>query len=276
MAGLAMIGTLSAAGTLLAGLPVLLNAAAYAARRHLLAGAKRAPRAVPPPGPSLLPFLRECAATALAMGGVPLPRRVSSGATGGPLAVMLPEAGLSTGALRILRRRLREIGWASIVGVRRTAPNRLDEAVAELARRIESVPAEHTLLSLIGHGSGGLVGRAYLLGPVDPRVRQLVTLGTPHQGTLALHTRLPGCRSLRPESSLLHRLGADARAPDSPERVAIYSEFDAWVVPVEAAYWPGAFNIQVRGFGHFSLLTSRRVFELLAENLAREPQRPRA
>jgi hypothetical protein len=38
-------------------------------------------------------------------------------------------------------------------------------------------------------------------------------------------------------------------------------------VPPSAAYWPGAFNIEVRGLGHMSLLFSRRVYELVRENL---------
>ena len=77
--------------------------------------------------------------------------------------------------------------------------------------------------------------------------------------------------SLMPGSSLLRAIAQDPPDENGPERVAIYSEFDAWVVPVEAAYDQGAFNIQVRGIGHFSLLTSRRVYALLAENLTPDP-----
>lgn len=262
-----MTGTLAALAALLVALPVLINTVVYAGRRRVLAEGSPSPRELEVRGSSLPPFLRECAATALAMALRPLPRPTAVRPRR-PLAILLPDAGQSAGAFLLLRRRLGRIGWESVLGVRQTMPHRLDEAVEELGRRIESIAAEHRVLSLIGHGSGGLVGRAYLLGRFDRRVRQLITLGTPHQGTLAPHARLPCCRPLARGSALLRRLGSDADRPPSPERIAIYSEFDAWVLPVEAAYYPGAFNIQVRGVGHFSLLTSRRVFELLAENLA--------
>jgi hypothetical protein len=54
------------------------------------------------------------------------------------------------------------------------------------------------------------------------------------------------------------------------ECLAFASEHDALVEPPDAAYWPGAFNVSVRGLGALGLLASPRVFELLCENL-REP-----
>ena len=51
--------------------------------------------------------------------------------------------------------------------------------------------------------------------------------------------------------------------------IAIYSDFDAWLVPIDDAYCPRGFNIAVSGVGHCAMLLSRRVADLIAENLDR-------
>ncbi len=61
--------------------------------------------------------------------------------------------------------------------------------------------------------------------------------------------------------------GLVARACDC---ISIYSADDAVVVPASRAYYPGAFNIEVRGLGHLSLLFSQRVYALVRENLSAE------
>jgi hypothetical protein len=53
--------------------------------------------------------------------------------------------------------------------------------------------------------------------------------------------------------------------------IAIYSDFDAYLAPIDAAYCPGALNIEVRAVGHFHLLTSRKIFRLIRENLDAPP-----
>ena len=49
--------------------------------------------------------------------------------------------------------------------------------------------------------------------------------------------------------------------------IALYSDFDAWLQPVDDAYCPGGFNIAVSGIGHCAMLLSRRVADLIVENL---------
>jgi len=63
------------------------------------------------------------------------------------------------------------------------------------------------------------------------------------------------------------------RSEDAPERldwIAVHSAFDATVLPPDRAYWPNAYNIRVRGMGHHRLVYSRKVFELLLENIEAE------
>src|SRR5207249_3829581 len=68
----------------------------------------------------------------------------------------------------------------------------------------------------------------------------------------------------------LARLAADDPVPQLADCISIYSADDAVVVPPSRAYYPGAFNVEVRGLGHMSLLFSRRVYTLVRENLAAE------
>jgi pimeloyl-ACP methyl ester carboxylesterase len=54
---------------------------------------------------------------------------------------------------------------------------------AALAERLRALPASDIVI--VAHSMGGLVARAALAHPSSRRVRRVVTLGTPHLGTLA-------------------------------------------------------------------------------------------
>jgi len=175
-----------------------------------------------------------------------------------------------------LARRLRRDGWAHLYEVAHVplwgdierSGARLADVIARI-RRETGAPE----VDIVAHSMGGLVARA-CLGAGATGIRRIVTLGTPHQGT-ELFRRVRGdpmLRQMRPGSPCLDRL-ADARTlPAGTELVSIYSRDDAIVVPPSNGYCPGAFNIEVRGPGHMSLLFSRRVYELVRENLAAEAE----
>jgi pimeloyl-ACP methyl ester carboxylesterase len=111
---------------------------------------------------------------------------------------------------------------------------------------------------VIGHSLGGLIARYYIkrLGGHE-RVHTCVTLGTPHQGTVA--ARLfpwPLIKQVRPDSELMAELAEPA--PECRTRfVAFYSDVDQLIVPQRRARirHPDlmATNVRVRGVGHLSL-----------------------
>lgn len=130
-----------------------------------------------------------------------------------------------------------------------------------LARRVEELCTRtgHQQVDLVGHSLGGLVGRYYVqrLGG-DARVRTLVTLGTPHSGTLVapFMDAHPLVRQMRPDSEVLAELAAPA--PGCATRcVAFWSEFDALMTPVGTARIDHpdlrVENVQVTGIGHLAL-----------------------
>lgn len=217
-------------------------------------------------------FLEECLATAFARLAPPRRRRVSdppvtTAATArGPL-VLVHDWSVSSGSFAILRRRLLRDGFGPLHEFRYRSARADVEAIAgQLRDLIEPLAAQSNQpITLIGHGIGGLVVRYYARRFPARRVRRLLTLGAPHRGTLLARRWLA---HLAPESTWINRLNAGDRSAQQYDAIAISSTFDALLLPPAAAYYEGALNIQLNNVGHYALLTSRRVYELIAENLA--------
>jgi triacylglycerol esterase/lipase EstA (alpha/beta hydrolase family) len=175
-----------------------------------------------------------------------------------------------------LVRRLRRDGWLHLYSVRHAAVGGdIERSALGLADAIDRIRRESgaPAVDVIAHSMGGLVARACLRARgTASGIGRLVTLGTPHQGTLAFRWLGldPMLREMRPGSALFRRLAGDDGASVA-ECISIYSADDALVVPASAAYQPGALNVEVRGLGHMSLLFSARVYELVRENLAVPP-----
>jgi hypothetical protein len=223
-------------------------------------------------------FLTECAALYMSFGArvfVALGRRRVPCPDGNHLVIFVAGDGLHESSFWVLERQLRLLGWrtaAMHAGAWRGDPARAAEKVGRRLLQIRDEFAAPTI-SVVAFGCSGLWVRRWLHGQSASGIRQLVTLGTPHRGTLGLLSRFGRFRFLRPSSSFLRDLADQDPVPRRVDTIAIYSELDAWVVPNDAAYYPGAFNIAVRDVGHFSLLFSKRIAGLVAENLKAPVQR---
>jgi len=242
---------------------VLLNVAAYAGTGADEGAGRRRPKLrdhLATPG-----FVFECAATALAVACALVPARAAAGPTGERGTVVLLWSPLvPRGVLRVLRRRLHAHGWRTLVAAARFRGATPSEADERLSRTIDTQIPPGTPLAILGFGAGGLIARAYAAGRAGQRPLRLITLGTPHQGTRAkLATAV-----LRPGSDYLKTLATLDRPRRAFDAIAIYSDFDAWAQTSDDAFYPGAFNIEVRGVGHLSMLFSGRVAGLVLENLA--------
>ncbi len=211
-------------------------------------------------------FSRECAASLAALGAMPLAPLgfpPTSGTAG--RVVLVPGLLLNRGALRPLARRLADRGYevyafrGPLLGVGRAAAA-LALYLAELQR------AEPREVSLVACGTGGLVARRWAAARRGVELGKLITIGTAHQGTWLAPRRSP-LADLHPLSACIAELRAQASLPDEIDIVAIQSHFDAVVLPPENAYYPRAFNIQLRDLGHASLIFSSQVADLVVENL---------
>jgi triacylglycerol lipase len=164
----------------------------------------------------------------------------------------------------VLARRLRRDGWRVHVVGSGVLGGDIERRAARLAAALARLGGG---VDVIAHGVGGLVVRVHARSHGRASgVGRLVTLGTPHQGTAAL-----GFGRVAADSALVTRLTSGDPVPALLDCTAIYSADDACIVPASAGYWPGAFNIEVRGLGHLGLLFSRRVYELVRENLDAPP-----
>lgn len=126
--------------------------------------------------------------------------------------------------------------------------------------------AERVLL--IGHSMGGLVARAYLRRFGGRRVARLITLGTPHHGSVLAYL-FPGrsLAQLRPRNAWLAELnGADVTA--SVPITSVWSRHDSMVAPQASSVLERAQNVALVGIAHNALLTNREVRALVAAGIA--------
>jgi pimeloyl-ACP methyl ester carboxylesterase len=176
----------------------------------------------------------------------------------------------------VMRRSLRRRGFAQVCSWNYSPLVRdVQSAAVALGAHVEQICREtgHDRVHVVGHSLGGLVAR-YLVQRLggDERIDSLVTLGTPHAGTLLAHA-LPTslARQLRPGSALIRELAGPA--PGCRTRVtAVYSDLDQLLVPSTAGRCEhpdlGARNVLVRGVGHMSLPIHRAVVDEVAATLA--------
>jgi pimeloyl-ACP methyl ester carboxylesterase len=176
----------------------------------------------------------------------------------------------------IMRRSLRRRGFASVCSWN-YSPLLSDVAQGadDLGRHIERICEQtgHERIHVVGHSLGGLLARYHVqLQGGHERVETLVTLGTPHQGSLwARVLPTPLVRQLRPGSDVLRALAEPA--PDCRTPVtAIYSDLDQVVVPTNSGRCEhpdlAVRNVLVRGVGHMSLPIHRAVVDEVAATLA--------
>ncbi len=260
---------------------VLFNVLAYVgAARDRRRQPRRAPDEDEPPaaaraGAALVAFVAECGATVVLMLVTPLRvRRPRRGAAPERRPILLLHGYAQHPANFLwIARRLRRDGWSHVYTLRH-APmfGDIERSAARLGAAIDRIrdATGAPAVDVVAHSMGGLVARAYVRARGTAcGIARLVTLGTPHQGTHVFRRLAhdPMLVQMRPDSPLLKRLASDDPVPALVECVAIYSTGDAVVVPPHNGYYKGAFNIEVAGTGHMTMLFSRRIYGLVRENL---------
>ncbi|MEU3353358.1 alpha/beta fold hydrolase [Streptomyces sp. NPDC037389] len=162
----------------------------------------------------------------------------------------------------LLRRSLRRHGWDEVWSLNYSLLTcDIRKAAAMLGRHVEEVclSTGRERVDMVGHSLGGLVARYYVqrLGG-DARVRTLVTLGTPHSGTLVapLMTAHPLVRQMRPDSDVITELAGPA-PHCTTQFIGFWSDLDQIMVPVKTARIDHpdlhARNVRVCGVGHLAL-----------------------
>ena len=191
--------------------------------------------------------------------------------------VLIPGLAVNKSIFTGLRRALTErgcgpvvsFGYSPLVGDVRVAAAQLGVLVDGL-RTATGAPRVH----LVGHSLGGLIARYYVqrLGG-HTRVETVVTVATPHGGTLAawLLAPVPLVRQLRPRSDLLNELTQPA--PEcTTQFVVFWSGHDELILPARHARVEHADltvrNVEVPGVGHLALAAHPRVVQEICRALS--------
>ena len=175
--------------------------------------------------------------------------------------------GCSRGVWWLLRRRLEAAGH-TVATVSLTPPYAsMGKLVPQLNRRIEAVCAATGCqrLTIIAHSMGGLIGRSCLARHGTGRVRRLLTLATPHQGSeLARFGFGRNACEMSPGSLWLRDM---ARETPTIPMTSLRNPYDNYVMPQDNQRLPGADDVELPPVGHLAMLYDRQVADLLLELL---------
>lgn len=136
---------------------------------------------------------------------------------------------------------------------------------AAIERIVRATAAER--VTIVAHSMGGLVARAHARRYGTARVARIVTIGTPHHGSveawLSMGTALA---QIRPGSAWLAEL--DREPLPAVPIVSIWSWHDSMVVPQTSARLAGSIEVPLTGIGHNALLGDTVVFARVEAEIA--------
>jgi pimeloyl-ACP methyl ester carboxylesterase len=207
------------------------------------------------------------AARPLGFFGVPV---VRPGARGPRPVLLVHGYAMGRANFLVLANRLSLAGLGPFIGFEywtlggvAPASGRLGAFVEELCARTGAAQVD-----IIGHSMGGMVARHWVAaGGGAARVRNLVTIGSPHHGTpLARFGIGRTAIELDADSEFVRDLAARP-VPRSVRVTAIWSRADGLVSGRDSALLAGAEILEYENLGHLSLLASRRVAREIAARL---------
>ena len=126
----------------------------------------------------------------------------------------------------------------------------IEAAVADLQQRTGQAPV------LVAHSMGGLAARAWWVqDPTASRLHRLITIGSPHQGTLLARFGWgANVAQMRVDAEWLVRLRAQDLPAHAARTICFYSDGDTMVIPSAHATLPGADNRQIPTMGHVAMV----------------------
>ncbi len=207
----------------------------------------------------------------------PLFALASGAASGLPahVPVLLIPGWSDTGRdLTTLRRRLVAAGWSEgeVVAVTFRDPFGDNTTHAgEIAEAVDALLADTGAdrLDIVAHSMGGLATRKYLDDPGGAaRVRRVVLLATPNQGTWAAYLAFGGGRSdMMPGSPFVDSLNVRPSIPEGVDALTVRTRTDLHILPSSSATLPGVKGVEVCCPTHEGLLDDDRVFDIVRDFL---------
>ena len=144
----------------------------------------------------------------------------------------------------------------------------IDTFVQQVAAKIDAMRAATGAerVVVVAHSMGGLVMRAYLRDHGGSRIARLVTLGTPHEGSVHAWIAAGACLAqMRPGNAWLAALGPPPA--DAPPIVSLWSWHDSMVAPQTSSRIDFGDNVVLAGVAHNALLSDHGVFGRVLEQI---------
>lgn len=135
------------------------------------------------------------------------------------------------------------------------------QVIEEAVLRLEAAGCGPVVL--VGHSMGGLAIRAWLAKfSADARVRRVITIGSPHQGTwLARYGHSTIATQLRLHSPWLMQLAAREPTSRCAKFTCFFGHCDNIVFPSACGTLPGADNRHLPGIAHLHMAFQKLVFD---------------
>jgi pimeloyl-ACP methyl ester carboxylesterase len=147
----------------------------------------------------------------------------------------------------------------------------IESGAAELHAEVERIAAAtgQPKVILVCHSMGGLLARRYLQDHGEARIARLVTIASPHHGTVLSRIGIGRhARQMERASAFLTELeGAEAARPPRVPATSIYTVHDNLVSPQDTSRLAWARNVAVSGLGHVSIIAAEPIFALVLEEL---------
>lgn len=146
----------------------------------------------------------------------------------------------------------------------------IETFAGQVAEKIDAILAATGArqVVVIAHSMGGLVMRTYLRDHGGAKIARLVTVGTPHEGSVHAWLGTGVCLGqMRPGSAWLAALGTPS-GESLPPIVSLWSWHDSMVAPQTSSRIAFGENVEVSGIAHNALLRNPGVFERLREQIA--------
>jgi pimeloyl-ACP methyl ester carboxylesterase len=178
-----------------------------------------------------------------------------------------------------LARYLRDAGLDGIYSLSYGPPlASIDTFAEQLARKIAAIRAATgaTRVIVVAHSMGGLVTRAYLRQYGCGHIARVMTIGTPHHGSVFAWF-FPGASlaQMRPGNAWLAALNRERLDPEL-RFVSLWSWHDSMVAPQTSSELPGAVDLTLSGVGHNALLGDAVVFAHVRSEIEAERRGSRA
>ncbi len=194
----------------------------------------------------------------------PTSGRIQTGPT--PRIVLVHGLYHNSSAWIFWKRELRRRGYTDISCFSyrsfNTSKAKLDENFQKFMNAVYQESPGRDLV-LIGHSLGGLLAAHWAAGTPDARIRALITLGTPFQGSTLARLGLGTlARELSRRENCL--LPGDPDAPQAaPPRLALMSPTDNMVLPPDNLLPPPGWEVQLTApQGHVTMLYSGHTREM--------------